>query len=340
MEGRRLVCKAIRQVEWELYELPEAPGPHEILIKAACSLISAGTEIAVYSGSHIGYTLPNAPFPKLPLTMGYALAGMVHAVGREVAGWEVGDRVLAHVPHGDWALCDVRTTLIRRLPNRISMAQGALARLGSISLGGVRQARITLGDTVVVLGLGLIGQLAARLSRLSGGRPVIGVDLIPRRVQIAAASGIHGIDASTVSVRDAVSELTNDRMADVVVEATGNPKAMSIALGLATEGGRVISLGSPRGKAEIDVYSTIHRRGIVLLGAHERLFEHPYTLRDPWTRERNLDLVLELLADGSLESDGLISHRIRPEEIQETYEALINHPAEFLGVLIEWDNTL
>jgi len=336
MQASRLVCKAIRHVEWETYEIPEPPGPHELLIKAACSLISAGTEIAVYSGSHIGYTLSDAPFPKLPCPMGYALAGTIHAVGREVTEWAVGDRVLAHAPHSDWALCDVRTTLARRLPSGVSMAAGALARLAGISMMGIRQARIALGETVVVFGLGLIGQFAAQLSRLSGGRPVIGVDLIPRRVQIAAASGIHAIDANEVSVRDFVKEATNGRMAEVVIEATGNPQVIPMALDLAAEGGRVVLLGSPRGKVEIDPYSTIHRRGVTLIGAHDRLSEHPETLQDPWTRERNLDLVLDLLADGSLKADELISHRIRPEEIQETYEALIERPADFLGVLIEW----
>ncbi len=337
MQAQRLLCRAIRQIEWETYELPDRPGPHEILIRSACSLISAGTEIAIYSGTHIGYTLPNAPFPRLPLPLGYALTGTIQAIGEDVTGWAIGDRVLAAAPHGDWALCDVRTTLVRPLPLGVSMAQGALARLGGISLMGVRLARISLGETVVVLGLGLIGQLAAQLSRLSGARPVIGVDPIPARVRIAGDHGIHAINPDEVSPHSIVSEMTGGRMAEVVIEATGNPTVIATALELAAEGGRVVLLGSPRGKADIDVYSTVHRRGITLIGAHERLAAHAYTSQDPWTRERNQDLILGLLADGSLQSDGLIRHHIRPEEVPATYEALIKRPADFLGVLIVWD---
>ncbi len=110
-----------------------------------------------------------------------------------------------------------------------------------------------------------------------------------------------------------------------------------MALDLAAEGGRVVLLGSPRGKIEMDAYSTVHRKGISLIGAHDRLSAHPYTVRDPWTRQRNLDLILTLFADGSLKGDRLISHRIQPDDIRETYEMLIERPEDFLGVLIEWD---
>ncbi|HIC89256.1 MAG TPA: zinc-binding alcohol dehydrogenase [Anaerolineae bacterium] len=338
MQARRLVCKAIRHVEWETYDLPETLEPYQVLVKSACSLISAGTEIAVYSGSHIGFTLPNPPaWLRFPMHMGYALAGIVQAVGSEVDEWAAGDRVMVHAPHGDWALCDVRTTIIRRLPAAVSMEQGALARLAGISLVGIRQARIELGEAIVVLGLGLIGQFAARLSYLSGGRPVIGVDLIPRRVEIANVNGIHAINAHDVSVREFVEEMSDGRMAEVVIEATGNPQVVPTALDLAAEGGRVILLGSLRGKIEIDAYSTVHRKGVSLIGAHDRLSAHAGTFRDPWTRERNLDAVLSLIADGSLKAERFISHRIPPDDVRAVYEMLIERPGDFLGVLIEWD---
>jgi threonine dehydrogenase-like Zn-dependent dehydrogenase len=271
------------------------------------------------------------------MNMGYALAGTVQAVGSEVKEWEVGDRVMVHAPHGDWALCNVGTAIIRRLPAGVSMEEGALARMGGISLVGVRQGNVTLGETVVVLGLGLVGQFAAQLCRLAGARPVIGVDLFPNRVQIAAASGIYAINPDEADVASVVREMTSGRMAEVVIEATGNPQVMPIALDLAAEGGRVVLLGSLRGNIEMDAYSTVHRKGISLIGAHDRLSAHAGTFRDPWTRERNLDLTLTLFADGSLKGDGLISHRIQPDDIRETYEMLIKRPRDFLGVLIEWD---
>ena len=336
MQGRRLVCKAIGRIEWENFEIAEAPTPHEVVVKAACSLISAGTELAMYSGTHSGFSRPDPP--QFPVDMGYALAGSVQAVGCEVTEWAEGDRVVVYAPHGDWALCDARTTKMRRLPPDVTLEQGTLAVLGGVSAVGVREGKVTLGETVVVLGLGLIGQFAAQLSRLSGARPVIGVDLLPSRVRTAGASGICALNPNRSDVGQTVKEVTGGRMAEVVIEATGNPHVVPQALDLAGDGGRVVLLGSPRGTAEIDLYRAVHHKGVSLIGAHARVSGHAYTTRDPWTRERNLDLVLRLFADGSLSSEGLISHRIRPDDAGETYEMLVERPNDFLGVLIEWES--
>jgi len=335
MRARRLVCKAIRQLEWETFEIAETPGPHEVVVKAARSLISVGTELAMYRGAHSGFSQPIPP--QFPIDMGYALAGTVQAVGRAVTEWATGDRVVAYASHGDWAVCDARTTRMWRLPPAVTMEQGALAVLGGISAVGVRQGQVALGATVAVLGLGLIGQFAAQLSRLAGARPVVGVDLFPHRVRVAGASGIRALNPDESDVGQTVHDLTGGRMAEVVIEATGNPQVIPQALDLAGDGGRVVLLGSPRGTVEIDPYRTVHHKGVALIGAHARVSGHPYTLRDPWTRERNLDLVLRLFADGSLLSEGLISHRVQPDDMGETYEMLMAHPEDFLGVLIEWD---
>ena len=335
MRARRLLCTAIGRIEWETFEIAESPAPHEVVVKTACSLISAGTELAMYSGSHSGFSRPDPP--QFPIDMGYALAGAVQAVGREVTEWAEGDRVVVYAPHGDWALCDVRTTKMWRLPPDVTLEQGALAVLGGVSAVGVRQGNVSLGETVVVLGLGLVGQFAAQLSRLSGARPVFGVDLLPNRVRIAGASGICALNPDESDIDKTVNDATGGQMAEVVIEATGNPGVVPQALDLAGDSGRVVLLGSPRGAAEIDLYRAVHHKGVSLIGAHARVSGHPYTNRDPWTRERNLDLVLRLFADGSLQSEGLISHRVQPDDVGETYEMLVARPGDFLGVLIEWE---
>ena len=335
MRPRRLVCKAIRQIEWETFEIAEVPAPYEVVVKSARSLISAGTEIAMYSGSYSGSSRPN-PL-QFPVDMGYALTGTVQAVGREVTEWTTGDRVVTYTSHGDWAVCDARTTRMWRLPPNVTMEQGALAVLGGISAVGVRQGKVALGETVAVLGLGLVGQFAAQLSRLSGARPVIGIDLFPNRLGVAGASGIRALNPDESDIKQTVNDVTGGHMAEVVIEATGNPRVIPQALDLAGDGGRVVLLGSPRGTVEIDPYRAVHHKGVSLIGAHARISGHPYTIRDPWTRERNLDLVLSLFADGSLLSEGLISHRVQPDDVGETYEMLVECPRDFLGVLIEWD---
>ena len=129
MQIQAIVCPKIRQIEIQEKTIPDKPGPHEVIVKTVCSLISAGTELAVYGGSHIGYTMPNSPFPKLPWPAGYASAGIVCAVGPEVEGLQPNDRVSIVVPHADYTLCDVRKTVIQKLPANVSFEQGALARM-------------------------------------------------------------------------------------------------------------------------------------------------------------------------------------------------------------------
>jgi threonine dehydrogenase-like Zn-dependent dehydrogenase len=273
------------------------------------------------------------------MALGDTAAGVVEAVGSQVTEFAAGDRVAAWVAHGDWGVCDLDSTLARPVPAGVSLEAAALALLADVSLLGVRQARITLGETVVVIGLGLVGQFAAQLARLSGARPVIGLDLLPPRLAAAEAHGARPVNPQAEDARQAVAQATAGRMAEVVIEATGNPAAVPLALDLAAEAGRVVLLGSPRGKVEFDAYSTIHRKNIALLGAHTRLGAGVGGYRTPWTHARNVDLLLALLAEGSLRVDDLISHRIPPAAVFETYARLAERPQDFLGVVITWPQT-
>lgn len=339
MQTKAIICPKIGEIVIQTKTIPDKPGPHEVIVKTVCSIISAGTELAVYSGSHIGYTVPNSRFPKLPWPAGYASAGIVQTIGDEVEGLQVNDRVSIVVPHADFTLCDVRKTIVRLLPANVSFEEGALARMAGISLLGVLHARIAIGETVVVFGLGLIGHFAAQLSYIHGARPVIGVDLFENRVKLAKTVGIKSILWTENQDLDQILEFTDGQRPEVVLESTGNPSAISQAMSLAADGGRVIELGSSRVKTEIDVYSTIHRNAIIVSGVHDRLAPLTPIFPHLRTRPQNLELMLKLFADGSLKSKGLITNRIKPQEIKNAYEALLNDPSEFMGFLIEWDKS-
>jgi threonine dehydrogenase-like Zn-dependent dehydrogenase len=97
-----------------------------------------------------------------------------------------------------------------------------------------------------------------------------------------------------------------------------------------------VLLGSPRGRVEIDPYTNIHRKGIRLIGAHARITPAVATPANPFTAERNRRMVLTLIADGSLTTDGLVSHTIRPEEAPDTYRALADRAPGYLGTAIDW----
>jgi 2-desacetyl-2-hydroxyethyl bacteriochlorophyllide A dehydrogenase len=323
-------------VQWEVFELPSEPGPYTIVAEALCSLISTGTELALYTGRHIGFTLPDPPFPMMPQRPGYAFVGRVTAMGQEVDGIQPGQRVLIEAPHGTAAVVDVRDTTVVPLPDSISHAEGALVRMAGIALTAARVAPLQLGDAVVVYGLGLVGLLAAQLFRLNGTQPAIGVDRLASRIQVAKDSGLLALNASELDVPAEVARLTEGRGPDVVVEATGSPAVVSLCLDLVGRGGRVVLLGSTRGRADIDVYSHIHRKGVQVIGAHESVQGLDLTPNASWTKERNLALLAGLFAEGKLRSQGLVSHRVRPADLLSVYDTLAEKPQDYLGVLVDW----
>jgi 2-desacetyl-2-hydroxyethyl bacteriochlorophyllide A dehydrogenase len=336
MADQRLLFSKVGHVQWETLAVPAAPDPHTVVVDTLCSLISLGTELALYTGSHIGFTLPNPPFEMMPQRPGYALVGLIRAVGEEVTGLEIGQRVLVEAAHGTAAAVDVRRTTIVPLPDQVSHAQGTLVRMAGIALTAVRAAPVQLGAAVVVYGLGLVGQLAAQLFRLNGGEPVIGVDRLGHRLEVARANDVIVLDAANQDVPSEISRLTAGRGPDLVVEATGSAAVVSLCLELVARGGRVVLLGSTRGRADLDVYSQIHRKGVQILGAHESIQDLDIVPGASWTKERNLELLARLFAQERLHSQGLISHTIRPDELLSVYDDLADRPQDYLGVLVDW----
>lgn len=337
MQAKRVYFPAIFQKEWETFEIPE-PDPHTVIARTRHSLVSAGTELAIYTGSHIGYTMPNPPFPLMPHRPGYALIGDIVARGEAVSDLAIGQRVFMQVGHGTMGVADVREQTVFPLPDELSDVGAALMRIAYIALSATRAAPLQLGEAVVIYGLGLVGQFAAQLFKLNGAHPIIGVDRLDSRLAVAAANGIIPIHAEHEDVQAAILAHTQGRGADVVVEATGSPAVLSLALEAAGNGGRVVLLGSTRGKVEIDPYSHIHKKGVHVIGAHEttQLLDTARTER--WSTVNTLQLLSDLLVANKLRTDGLISHTITPDQLLPIYDQLHADPQSYLGVLVDWDS--
>ena len=336
-ERRRLVFHQIRTAAWETVPLPAADqlGESEVLLRAACTLVSAGTETANYAGTHIDFQQPGRRQP-LPFRPGYAFTGTVVAAG-SAAGLSPGDRVAASAGHSDWAVIDTRNTPMVRLPDDVTFEQGCLARLALIAMQGVRLAHIDLGERVVVFGQGLIGQFARQLAQIGGAATAAGVDLIDARLEIARRHGAtHVINPSREPLRETVRQSTDGHGAGVVIEATGNPAVINDALKVAAEMGRVILLGSPRGRVEIDPYTDIHHKGLTIIGAHARTTAKPPNAYNPWTMSEHYRLAVELMRQGRLRTDGLVTHHVPAGDALTVHEALVERPQDHLGVLIQW----
>jgi L-iditol 2-dehydrogenase len=311
-------------MEVETFDLPDNPGPGELLVESETTAVSAGTEIAGYT-ANTTFRHPGMDWRADPYRPGYSLAGIVRAIGEGVSGVSVGDRVCGQGPHASAAIVQADRFVV--VPPEVSSDQAAMSTLGIIVLNAVRLAHLQLGESVAVVGAGLVGQICCRLARLSGARPVVSIDPIERRRQLALDGGAD----EAYAPEDAPGDL------DVVFEATGSPHAFNPALKMVRRQGRMIALGSTRGIVpEFDLYGDLHRKGVTLIGAHLTTTPEHETPYNPWTQNRNRAVILRLVRDEELNLDRLVSHRVSYKEGPAMFDRLATSREEFFGVLLRW----
>lgn len=334
MKYKKVMCTGLREVALAECEMSDSVEPFELIVRAVCSAVSSGTELSIYGQTHRAFSFNEVPaWIRAPVALGYAMAGQVEKAGRET-GYREGERVIAICPHGSMGRLDVRNTWqrIQRIPEGVTFEDAALARLACISLVGVRISEVALGQSAAVIGLGPIGHLAGQLLRIAGARPVVGCDLAADRVELARR---HKIEAEVSSTDEQIVPILS-RLAggapEIVIEATGNGKVIPRALELVRTDGRVVLLGSPRTPVELDMYTHVMHKCATIVGAHELSAK-----RDPrWSTDENLKTCLHYLADGSLGTAGLVSHRVRPEEIPAAYRHLSDRPGDHGCVIFQW----
>lgn len=313
----------------------------EVLIRTKFSLISPGTELALYTGTHVGLTDPNNRYAKYPFYPGYAAVGEVVELGGKLvessSTLALGDLVYfmgRHAAYNVGSFSNERDFPVIRLNSDKDLEQVVFTRLAAITMTSIIQSNIQIGDTVAVIGMGLIGNLAAQLYALMGAN-VVAVDVIEQRLQIARETGITQtiLSGSDVDLHKELESITGESYADIVVEATGSPKLIVPALDLAKQLGQVVALGSTRGHVDLDVYKYIHSKGINFVGAHEGLQHHP---KFP-SRLEISRYILRLIEQNALKLEPLITHRLSYSEAKLGYDMLLNQQEQALGVLLQWN---
>jgi 2-desacetyl-2-hydroxyethyl bacteriochlorophyllide A dehydrogenase len=341
MNARQAVLLEPFKVVVREVDLP-SPAANQILVATEVSAVSAGTELAVYTGTHQWLKDPGLPDWKFPFLPGYSAAGKIVAVGAAVSGWKPGDRVSYPGNHASAELLTLGHERGRlwRLPERLDAEKASVACIARYGLGGPIRAGITLGRSAAVLGLGIIGQFALRCLLAAGAHPVVGIDSVAMRRQAVLAAGAdYAIDPAAGDPRAQLDKLFGSRGAEIVVDATGVPDAVPAAMSLACDGGQVVVVGSPRGKAkDVNFYDDLHRRYLEVTGAHgNMLFEPAHTrLAGAWDINKAQNWLLAALGSGRLSVAGLITHRIQPAELGAAYEGLLKKKDEYLGVVVRW----
>ena len=334
MQAKRVVFPARDQVALESFEFDMSNlAPDEVALRTERSLVSPGTELACLAGIEHW-----APFPWGP---GYAGVGRVLAAGEAVTHVAPGDRVFGYTAHAS----HVRTRgVVAPVPAGLDPALACFARLAAVSITALRASQAELGDYVAVIGLGLVGNLAAQLFALAGC-DVIGLDLDAHRRELAGRLGVRClIDPAAEDAKARVAEFTGGRMCGTVVEAIGAPAVAEHAADLTGKLGEVILLGSPRHAYTTDLndfLNNIHlweRNCVTFKGAHE----WRYPLKQvpggqvKHSIERNVEIVLRMIADGRLQVAPLHSHTLSPVEAPAAYAGLRAHKDEYLGVVYDW----
>lgn len=323
-----------------------APKPGQVLVKVYASLISPGTELGGVKRSR-----ENPGDAGTPRIFGYQNAGEVVEVGEGCEDIPRGTRVACmgggYAPHASYGCCP--RNLCTPLPDEVTYEEAAFNHLAATSLQAVRRSRPELGEYFVVVGLGLVGQLATQLLRLSGAR-VMGWDRIPLRLQIAEKTGLHrAVNVDDEDAGAVAREFTGGWGVDGGIIAFGGEasrafKALVGVMKVAPDGhqmGRItivggahITSGWAATLGNLDVRSSA-RTGP---GYHDEAWEHgsdypPVFMQ--WTTQRNLQECMRLIQEKRLDVRSLITDEVPLSEAPAACDRLLERPDQTLGVILK-----
>ncbi len=311
------------------------PADNEILCRATKSLISIGTETYCLRGVFDPGT-NWADWVSYPFRPGYSMVGKVLAVGSEVKGFKEGDRVLASVPHQQFFKASPER--VTPVPEGIDSEEATWGSLANTTQLGVRRGEVALGETVGVVGLGILGQLTVQYLKVLGARRIIAIDTIPMRLELAEQHGAtHTFSGLAQDAGETIREITSGEMLDAVWDATGHPAALAACVQLLRKRGRVILVGDCPTPNEQYIGPGVVSNSISILGIHDTSSPPFHSEFTPWTKRRMITLFYDYLLQARMQVKDLITHRHSPLDAPHVYERLTRDRADSIGVIFDWD---
>ncbi len=372
------VYQSYRTGELAVVQVPEPMASHgRILVRTVASLVSVGTErsmIELARKNLLGKALARPDLVRqvvdkvrtegigeayrqatsrldTPVALGYSAAGVVVEAGPNVGDFSPGDRVacVGAGVAGHAELNLVPINLCARLPDPVTFEAAAFAALGGVALEAVRVAHVGLGDRVVVIGLGLLGQLAVQILRAAGCH-VFGTDLVAGKVALAREYGAEAgavVDQDDVAAR--AQDFTRGHGADaaIILASGGGNRPLELAAEVARERGRIVATGlvglevprQPFYDKELDlVVSRAWGPGLYDPRYAERGLDYPLPYAR-WTAARNVDEFLEMLARGAVQVEHLISHRFPIDRAVDAYDLITKGAEPHIAVLLTYPDT-
>ncbi|MFC4712921.1 bi-domain-containing oxidoreductase [Planococcus dechangensis] len=354
--------------------LAEAPlpnlAPNNLLIKVENGVVSAGTERMLVEFGNSNYIQKakqqpekvkqvmdkvktdglkptiNAVQSKLeqPITLGYSNAGTVIAVGKNVTYFKVGDRVISNGPHAE--VVSVSSNLCAKIPDSVSFEAAAFTVISSIGLQGIRLSKPTLGETIVVTGLGLIGLITVQLLRAHGCK-VIASDFDQQKVDLAKSYGVDAINVGNgTSIVDYVMSQTNGRGADgvIVTASTKSNDPISQAAQMSRKRGRIILVGVTGLELNRTEFYEKELSFQVSCSYGPGRYDSNYEVKGNdyplgfvrWTEQRNFEAVLDMIKEGKLDVTSLITHTFKFQDAVKAYQTLsVDRSA--IGIMLKYE---
>ena len=313
-----------------------APGAGEVAVELDYSAISAGTEKANFIGMRNTTTAAEDDEPIFPRVVGYSAAGRVTAVGEGVTDYAVGDRVGVY-----WGTHRKHSTVPRsrliKLPDGVTQQEAALAFIATFPLAAIRKTHLELGESALVMGLGILGIFAVEELRAAGAYPIIAADPVAERRALALRLGAdYALDPTDAGFSEEVIRLTGGG-ANVCIEVTGLGIGLVQALDCMQVMGRIALLGCTRSsKFEIDYYGKVHGKGVSLIGAHTMMRPKNESAAGLWTEADDIRTVLNLIKGGRLNFRDMVEEIRSPDEAQEIFTRLVNEKNVPVGILFDW----
>ncbi len=341
----------------------------EILIESTFTLISPGTERMLLQFGKAGIidkakqqpdkvklvlnkfktdgikpTLEQV-FKKLeePIPLGYCNVGKIIAIGKGVRGFKIGDRVISNGSHAE--IVSVPVNLCAKVPDNVDDQDAAFTVLGAISLQSIRLTNPTLGETIAVIGMGLVGLLTGQLLKANGCK-VIGLDFDAKKLKLARKFGIETINlGENIDVVKTSNFLTNGKGVDGVIisAATKSNDPIHKAALMCRQRGRIILVGVAGMQLSRDDFfkkeltfqvSSSYGPGRYDKSYEEKGLDYPIGFVR-WTEQRNFEAVLNLINEGKLNLKELVSHKFNLDEAEKAYE-IISNGKESLAILISY----
>lgn len=335
MKTERIEFTASKKAELCSGEI-SAPKDNEVQVKICMSAISSGTERANLIGLTQDNVYPENPEDAIfPRCVGYSTAGVIEAVGKNVNNLKIGDRVALFWSHYE-TVQNIEAAKAVKLPDSVSFEDAALFHISIFPLAAIRKCKLEMGESAIVMGMGILGLCALPLLKAAGATPIIAVDPDPEKREKAINSGAdYALDPYAPDFAENVHKITKGG-AKVGIEVTGVGAGLNGILDCMARFGRVALLGCTRNSNfTVDYYHKVHFRGVTLVGAHTLARPDVESHGGYWTQRDDMEAMVRLTEYGRIKLSDMVDEIHSYKKAPEIFTRLANDTV-FPIVELDW----